>query len=461
MTSRRRFTGLALAVALSAAAAFGLGPLLASPSPALGYFEGSAVSSPMWIYSVSNAAPVPISDINVPYTTVRLDSTPSAEATAAYVDTGALGQTGASKAGVAQPQYSTARYPGSPRDAQAGAVDQGDPLGVVRIQAAGATAKASETNSEADSSVFSLSSGAPSGAASAAAVFPQEAFAALIRAVNSARAGAGHPAFGAQQSEGTAGASKLRSHSRVWLEGQKAFALAESSTEGLDLGGGLMRVDSVRSRVLASSEGTVGRAEPSLEVSGASIGGVPVRITSDGVEVAANPLPAGPKDAKPFADSLNQALGAAGWQVRLLGTEDSSSGARGKAVVRGVEFRWVAPMPSGLPSFSYDLVVGRAEATAYGGRLQEVVEGVRLEGETGAVQEWPPVSGGVPSDWASQPPVGESNLGAGSPSAASALRAPSGRSNRWAGLVVALYGFWQLSTLAAAALAIHYRKLAG
>lgn len=456
MTNRRRAVLLATTVVFAGVATAGLEPMLTSSSSPLGYFEGSAVSSPAWIYSESNAAPVPIADLNVPYTTVRLDSTPSAEATASYFDTGALGQTGASKGGMDQPQYATARFPGSPHDANSGAVDQADPAGVAHLQAASATATAAETSGGAESAVFSLSSGA---AGAGAAAFPPEALVALRRAVDALRDGAGIPWYRTEQAGGVLSVGKLRSASRVWRDEGEAFALAESFVEDLDLGG-VVRVGLVRSRALATSRGIAGHAETSLEVGDASIGGVPVRITSEGVEVTGNALPVDPKDVRALGDSLSKALGAAGWRIRLLDTADLSSGARGKGAVRGVEFRWTAPMPSGVASFSYSMTVGRAEATAYGGPLVQISRAGTGSGRTsedvGALRSPQP-----PPEVVTSVVVPAPSPHAWRPAAAGPLAASSGPGrNPWAGPAVALYGFWQLSTLAAAAAAIRHRRLA-
>ncbi|MFA5786059.1 MAG: hypothetical protein WDA71_03595 [Actinomycetota bacterium] len=454
-----------------------LSPLRASPPEAAGFYGGSALSTPFWVYVSSDAfADMPLVNVSVPYTTVSMDSAPSGAATATYLDTGQAVQLGASLAGQQQPQYASARYPGGPPESKATVVDQTDSTTHARLQAGFATAKASQDSVEAASVVagfgvdYPASSGSSTVTAAAAppdvAVLARTAFRSLARAVNSVRTAFGMRVFQADEASGTLGVGKLSTTSRMRGTGQKVVAETTALAEGIDLGGGVLRMSAVRSSAAVAVGGSSGQAEPSLEVAGASLGGIPVTFTADGVSVAGTALPAGPKDLTALSEQLNQAIIASGWKFRLLGAEKETKPGDATALARGIELRWDVPVPGGygLPSLTFAVVMGRAEAHAYGRQGDLSVGAAADDARTEQLQGQANAGGGADSY---QPG------GAGSPEAGSAGSAPGDTmtvagtemrrvvTGRKGALLVALFCAWQLVGLAVVVEAMRLRSLPG
>lgn len=109
--------------------------------------------------------------------------------------------------------------------------------------------------------------------------------------------------------------------------------------------GGMLRIDSVRSALRASSDGETGRTGGGTTVAGASFLGQPVEIDGDGIRFtdpppAADPV-AAPLDAA-LAEVLSQfggldeALAEAGIRIRLADPRATGAGAAAELVTEGV-----------------------------------------------------------------------------------------------------------------------------
>ncbi|MFA5787131.1 MAG: hypothetical protein WDA71_09165 [Actinomycetota bacterium] len=475
-----------LTVVLLATGVIGVGSpslLRAETRTTLGLYGGHVLAAPLWLnVEAEEFAGLKFVDMNVPYSTVVFDSGPSVTATGAWLDTGPLGATVVGTAAgegapVSQPQYAVASYPGSQTQASASVADQADPLGQGRLQVGKADAKAAEKEAQASAVVLGFASEGPAASASTstssslrgqagARSIARQAFAALVSAVNRVRTRAGLAPFQAAESEPTFQISKLQAASRMLVEGRTVKVSCESIIEGISLGGGAVQIRAVKSSVAAQNDGTKGTAAPKLEVLEASLGGVPIQITPEGVSIQGNALPAGPGDAAPAADALNQALAQAGWSIRYLGVEQAGEGDAVTGMVRGIELRWIPPVPegSGVPNVTFGMVFGRAEAVAHARLATVVTEEIPsavVEGEILPQEEpWAqPGYSGAPASSSSAGAVSGPAVPTTTSVAASKKLAVATRRSR--GDLVALFGLWQLSALVLMTALVKSRMAAG
>jgi hypothetical protein len=249
-------------------------------------FGGDATASAFQFLADRNPQPTPVSDVfhaDLPYATTSMDSSGSltAEAAALYPGSGFLGapgllcQFGACLPIPRYPVIASASYPTKPADSAdappAGSTFQQGPLTVApSVTTAKATADKVEAATEA----------------------------------------------GTTGVEGVVRAGSSSSHSTQRFEGSTLVVTADSAVNGLDIGGGQLHIDHVRSEATARVDGAkVTLAAAKTTVSGATAGGVPVTIDSTGVHVA------GQGDGGALQGGVNTALAAldaSGIKVRLL-----------------------------------------------------------------------------------------------------------------------------------------------
>jgi hypothetical protein len=254
-------------------------------------FGGDATASAFQFLADRNPQPTPVSDVfhaELPYATTSMDSSGSISAQAAslYPGAGFLGAPGllcqfsADLCKVISniPRYpviATASYPTKPEDrADAPPAGTGFQQGPLTVAPSVTAAKAGQDKVEATTEA------------------------------------------GTTAVEGVVRAGSSSSHSKQVFEGSTLVVTAESAVNGLDLGGGQLHIDHVRSVATARVDGAkVTAASATTTVSGATAGGVPVTIDSSGVHVAGN----GDGGAlNGGANSALAALDASGIKVRLL-----------------------------------------------------------------------------------------------------------------------------------------------
>lgn len=184
---------------------------------------------------------------------------------------------------------------------------------------------------------------------------------------------------------------------------------ATSVAEGLNLGGGALRIGAVRSSSVTTLAPGAGQptSTSSMVVEGMSVAGTPVTIGPDGLSVAGSALPGGSA-----LDGVEQALAQAGIQVQVVEAKPQDGGER----ARSLEIRTVATPP--FPGFPPQQVV-----ISLGGATTAINVGQSLPGVLPAV---PPVEAGEPAPGATsdrQPEV------AGQPAArpVTPVDAPAGR----------------------------------
>jgi hypothetical protein len=153
--------------------------------------------------------------------------------------------------------------------------------------------------------------------------------------------------------DGGSGGSRTRTSIQTEPDGS-AVATAESVSEALSLGGGVLRIAAVRSTSVTKL--AAGATEPatsrSLSVQGASIAGQPVTIDADGIHAAggAAPVPFGAG-----ADQVSTALAQSGLSARVLREND---GAGGGAEVLEVRSRHPLPF-AGNPQGVFSWRIGK------------------------------------------------------------------------------------------------------
>ena len=105
-------------------------------------------------------------------------------------------------------------------------------------------------------------------------------------------------------------------------------------------------------------------ATATLVVGSATVGGVPVAITEDGVAATGEPLVPG-GDLEDLTVQLNDALADAGIRVRLLGAHQQTEGTRASADSGGIGIDVTTPATQGVPRNDLSLVLGRGRTTLY------------------------------------------------------------------------------------------------
>lgn len=107
---------------------------------------------------------------------------------------------------------------------------------------------------------------------------------------------------------------KTTGSSSVALSGpSEATAQGHSKASDINLAGGVVKIDSVTSDVVATTDGTTAKASGKTVVSGMTVAGQPVTVDGDGVHVTgASPLPVQAAQA-----AVNAALSSAGMTILL------------------------------------------------------------------------------------------------------------------------------------------------
>lgn len=200
---------------------------------------------------------------------------------------------------------------------------------------------------------------------------------------------------------------KTTGSSVVELTGpSQATASGHSKASDINLGG-VLKIDSVTSDVVATTDGTTGKATGKTVVSGMTIAGQPVTVDGDGVHVAGNsPLPVQVAQA-----AVNTALAGAGMKI-LLGPPASHVDGAGVDYTAGSLVVFWEPQAGnqftvtlGGASVSVDSAPGLADfvppATGGGTPEQPAVQQpvtAPVSGITGIVGSAPPPTvGGAPT----------------------------------------------------------------
>lgn len=153
------------------------------------------------------------------------------------------------------------------------------------------------------------------------------------------------------------GGSRARTSIETQADGS-AVATAESVSEGLSLGGGVLKIAAVRSTSVTrlAAGDTKAVTDRSLKVEGATVAGQPVTIDAGGIHVGAGaaPIPFGAA-----AEQVSKALAQAGLSVRVLREDD---GAGGSSEVLEIQSRHPLPF-AGNPEGVFSWRVGKTTSS--------------------------------------------------------------------------------------------------
>jgi hypothetical protein len=156
-------------------------------------------------------------------------------------------------------------------------------------------------------------------------------------------------ASGSTGIDGVVSAGSASTLSRQAFEGSTLVLTSESVVNGIDLGGGQLHIDQVRSVATARvDEGKISKATAVTTVSGATAGGQAVSIDSDGVHVAGNGDDGAARDA---VNAALAALDASGMTVRMLDPTKKAAAGQGSATAGGllITFKNAVAMPVPVP----------------------------------------------------------------------------------------------------------------
>ena len=167
----------------------------------------------------------------------------------------------------------------------------------------------------------------------------------------------------------TAGASDESATSSVKRRSDGAVeAKASSLVEGLSLGGGVLKITSVRSSssTLLKPGSTKRVTRQELQVDGASVGGTGVTFGPNGLVLLGQPAPLSLADT---TKALNDQLAAAGLSVRVVRGEAVKGGVASDALeIRSEE---PLPIPGGYKGIN-TLVIGSTTTSVIGGLAARV-----------------------------------------------------------------------------------------
>jgi hypothetical protein len=123
-----------------------------------------------------------------------------------------------------------------------------------------------------------------------------------------------------------------------------ATSTASSFVGGIDILGGLLHIDSIKSTATASSDGTLAKGSANTVVSGVSLvgGKVPATIDSTGVHLASSSTPLGAV-LNPVNDLLNQVLKNLNFTAVLLKPVNTVSGGQDNAKAGAVVITYSVP----------------------------------------------------------------------------------------------------------------------
>ncbi len=247
-------------------------------------------------------------DNRYPLASAHVDNS-SSQGYGSPIDTGPLGQTGAATAGVQQPQYASAKYP-----PKATSVTVGSPPVLY------STAHAAENTASSDSAVARIST-VPAAAARARAASIDRLDRALadwrhefLTADDNAR----YPfvAGKASDPDGAQGLTALTTSNFDPKAGLLSVD-ADAHIEHASFGGGAIALDDVHLDVSITNNGTP-TPKITIDIGGASVGGVPVTIGTEGVSVAGTAVPGTSGVIDQANAGLQQALASGGFTIAAV-----------------------------------------------------------------------------------------------------------------------------------------------
>lgn len=337
-------------------------PLPARGASAIGFYavtySGAAIAPQGEIGAGGGLLPL---DGGAPLVRGRVESAPSSSSVAASVEPGTLWSTVAGVANteagqevIPTPTRAEAMYPGRP-DASAnqfGPAEAG-PLSV-GLGTALASAKDGLATGRAELATWRVAGQAQASARTLGIRLAQ------LRA----RYPAAPRAQAAAEDDGAAiavDAGRAFGEAKVLAADGVITVRAQSSVQDVRVAGELT-VHGLAGHAEAGVSGGRRTAKAGLTIAGAVLGDFPVQITTSGVALADQSLPA--DQAAALSAQLNEALAAAGVQVALLPPVEQTGDGSADADSGGLVISLRTPSDGGIPGNTFGVVVGRVAVTS-------------------------------------------------------------------------------------------------
>lgn len=444
----KRFAVFA-AVALTLSVALGVALVGSSGAgPTFDVVNGSATAAADHI-SAGNDAFINFAngavDNRYPLASAHIDNL-SSQGYGSPLDTGPLGQTGAAAASVPQPQYASARYPPKAQTSTVGS----PPV-------AYATAKAGPDSASTDAAAGRSPGSAPSASPNAS-----DERASSIDRLNrnlldwrreflTADDQARYPFVAGKASEPDGG-DGLSAFTLTTLD-PKAGVLnvdADSRVSHASFGGGAIAFDNIRMHVTIVNNGTP-QKKVSIEVGSASIGGTPISIGAEGVNVVGTAVPGTAGAADQANAGLNQALASAGFHIFAVAPAVTTARNMTSVDATALRVQWQGgDVQPGVPRSYIQHDLGEAFAFSL---AQPSLALPSVPAVVGGVSQSGPSSTFIPGSPATAGTPGSSSSGAtgvASPNSSEALPPSRHVANKPLWLLL-LYLCWQSTLIGAAA----------
>jgi hypothetical protein len=365
------------------------------------------------------------------------------------LDTGPLGQTGAAAAGVTQPQYASAKYP-----PKATTSTVGNPPVTY------ATAKAGPDSASTDAAA-----GRSPGSAPASAEARQTMIDRLNRALRSWRSEfltaddqARYPFVAATASDPDGGDGLSAFTTSTFDPNAGLLTVdADSRVSHASFGGGAIQFDNIRMHVTIANNGTPQR-KITINVGGASVGGVPITVGAGGVSVAGTAVPGTSGLSDQANAGLNQALASAGFTIYTIAPSIATGTNTTSVEATALRVRWQGgDIQPGVPRSFVEHDLGEAFAFSLATPSIAVPS---VPAVVGGVTQNAPSSTFIPGSPGTPGSPGSSSPGVsgGTPTSQTAALPPSRSVASKPLWLLLLYFAWQSSIIGAAASLWLWRK---
>jgi len=362
------------------------------------------------------------------------------------LDTGPLGQTGTasfnqqSGQNVQQPQYASAKYPPKAQTSTVGSPP-----------ASYATAHAGPNTASADAANASSPGDTPSAHARAASIDTlNRGLAAWRQQFLTADDNARYPFVSGQASEPDGGDGLTALTTSNFDPNAGVLAVdADARVSHASFGGGAILLNNVRTDVTITNNG-IPTPKITIDVGGASVGGVPVTIDTKGISVNGSAVPGTSGLTDQANAGLNQVLASAGFKVYAVAPTITTGTDQMSVQATALRVRWEGgAVASGVPGSFVEHDLGEAFAFSLASpsaavpSLPAVVGGVT---QTGPTTKFIPGSPGTPGSSAAP-----STTGTTTPTTQAAsppLQRTKATKPLW---LLLLYFAWQASIVGAAA----------
>ena len=131
------------------------------------------------------------------------------------------------------------------------------------------------------------------------------------------------------------------------LSTDTVVAHGESAASDINLGGGLVTIESVTSTATATSDGNGSKGEGTTTVTGLMVAGTPATVDENGLHIGSASQPLG----EPVNDGLNTALAQSGLKITLTAPQEEKEGTAESFRAGSLVIKWEVPNDANGDSF--------------------------------------------------------------------------------------------------------------